>query len=226
MKQQVRDKFVDAPILGGTNNTCLQWDQTGSLVRISNRSWSNPSAFHHWACDRSNESCCRPGIEYFEDIDKRLLYDASSISYKVIIWKPGSSSTSRPRWTLWSWGGRGREQPCQFWKEHIQDGLQDYIRLFKIIRLSILKRICPGWITRAIINSTLIGASDHEIWRYLEEELTTTPRLVASFSRSFLKSCKERRSHHSMSVSMEVEIKIDLPGWQNLAAFRQGHKWP
>ena len=75
--------------------------------------------------------------------------------------------------TYLGWITRLQDYKIQFWKEYVQDGSQGLLYI-----------------------STLIGASDYKIWRYLEEELTTTPRLVASFSRSFLKSCKERRSHH------------------------------
>ena len=59
--------------------------KTWSLYPISLT--SSPNAFPHWACGRSNGSCC----------------------------PPGSSSASRPRWTPWSSKGTELGRSCQSW---------------------------------------------------------------------------------------------------------------
>ena len=49
---------------------------------------SSPNAFLHWACDHSSGRCC----------------------------PPGSSWSSRPRWTQWSSAGRELGRSCQSWQ--------------------------------------------------------------------------------------------------------------
>ena len=46
--------------------------------------------------------------------------------------------------------------------------------------------------------------------KYFEEELTTTPRLVASFSRSFLKSCHKRNVSQLIIMIMIITMTIRI----------------